>query len=213
MYRLGLAWALGLPLAILTLSTCLSSTLRAERYYSPCIGGFALVFYFGLAGWPRVKFRRLLLIVATALLSAYSLTYLFAKGDGVREAIAYLKENLQPDDALMLCQYGATLYAFTYYDVPVANIQGVDRDVHDTRELLDHARLATQGRPRRVWLFLYHEKKTPLFQVLVEHTSFFKLLQPQMEFREVKLSCFEALPAFLDDRPTTAGMTEGMVGR
>ncbi|MFH0795364.1 MAG: glycosyltransferase family 39 protein [bacterium] len=211
-FRLGLAWALGLPLAILAFSTCVSSTLGDDRYYSPSIGGFALVFYFGLTGWPQLKFRRLLLIFSALLLTAYSMSYLLAKGDGVRESIAYLKQKLQPDDALLICQGGATRYAFTYYDVPLAGILGVNRDIRDPEQLLDRARRVAEGRPRRIWLFLYHEKTTPIFQVFAERTAFFRLVQPQRVFREVKISCFEALPALFQSGTSSPVPSQGNSG-
>jgi 4-amino-4-deoxy-L-arabinose transferase-like glycosyltransferase len=191
---LALMWGLAMPLAILATSL-FSKNVGGDRYCAPSLPGMALLLHFGVQGWSRPRVRRGLLVLSGLLLFVYSLSYVVAPGEGVREAVAHLKTASLPGDALIQCDEGATRYAFVYYGATLARVEELDKHVKDDANVLEVARKATGGKPGRVWVFLYRDMDSPLYRIFVGRPGLFKLVQPLRSFRKVRLACFEVQSA------------------
>ncbi len=171
-----LAWLIGLPLlAVYAVSFKSGSTIGSSRYL--CVAGAALPIAVAAAcwslPWPRARWGAAMLCVAATLIQSGA--HIASPGDGVREAMAFLDREEAPGRVAIAGSSTAVYEAFNYYQVAMPMVP-LDR-MEENPDVIRAVCREALGDGERLYLFLYHTKRSPAAGVLRHQT-------PWLAYRE-----------------------------
>lgn len=175
---------------ILLSSVFTENILGRMRYYSAAIGAAPVLFVLAAKGITNDRVKKTIVFSGLFLIFCFGGGYLFSRGDGVRETIAYIEKNKSPDDCFIYCHKGSVRHGFGYYGLTGMDSVGISRSEKDEKKIMDIV-MATCKDKKRLWVFLYHEKKTPLLRIVEKNTQLFKKIGDTQTFGDVKLGLFE----------------------
>ncbi|GAB4318204.1 MAG: hypothetical protein Kow0059_11540 [Candidatus Sumerlaeia bacterium] len=161
-------WFYGCLAMLLAASLSTGKIVAADRYFSIMLPVSPLLLALPLRRMNSAKWRTVWAGVCSVLLVVTLIAALRAPGDGLMEAISYVRDHLQPGDAVFVCSCTSNPAAFRYYTGGEIDPGCADSCSATPEQAAEF--IAAQTAPR-LWFFLYHCDGKGLSRYLERHAA------------------------------------------
>lgn len=186
--RYIVCWVGGYLVVMFFFSNLVQNMAGHPRYYTPINGGLALAFAVSIHAIARSRIRQAFAVALVASLLTVTTSWWLYTGDGMVDALQTIESQRGAGERVIGCDDVAGMNAYRFYWPAVyeQTFVGLVRDEYSVAAIAELLRNnAAPG--QRLWLLVYHEKKSPLVAVANQDKEFETLSHET--FRDAQVWC------------------------